>query len=330
MKFSTFIPEGKKIEGCLIWLSGLTCNEVDSDNDGIYDVIESGNEALDTNNDGIISGLDTGYLDSDLNGASDVTETNVLKDSDADGIIDAFELDSDNDGCNDVQEAGYTDGNYDGILGGSSVTQDSNGKVTSGSDGYTQPQDLNIDLLFDYRDAAYDVGCYNPALDVVKTYTVSDTNGNGINDVGDVINYTVVATNTGGLDLLFTNTVDSTAFNIGSAIFSGGIGVGLTSYFGSSLFVQCVQDQKFDKEIWENEPEQRYKQVNDLINSKILLGKSKQEVRVLLTNDCKYCDDTNNSWMYYLGEGNDNKDFRWEVLDVEFKNDKVFNISIRK
>jgi S-formylglutathione hydrolase len=27
MKFSTFIPESKKIEGCLIWLSGLTCNE---------------------------------------------------------------------------------------------------------------------------------------------------------------------------------------------------------------------------------------------------------------------------------------------------------------
>ncbi len=186
--------------------------DLDSDNDGIYDVIESGNEALDTNNDGIISGLDTGYLDSDLNGASDVTESNVLKDSDADGIIDVFELDSDNDGCNDVQEAGYTDGNSDGILGGSPVTQDSNGKVTSGSDGYTQPQDLNIDLLFDYRDAAYDVGCYNPALDVVKTYTVSDTNGNGINDVGDVINYTVVATNTGGLDLLFTNTNDILAY----------------------------------------------------------------------------------------------------------------------
>ena len=43
---------------------------------------------------------------------------------------------------------------------------------------------------------------------MVKTYTVSDTNGNGINDVGDIINYTVVATNTGGLDLLFTNTND--------------------------------------------------------------------------------------------------------------------------
>lgn len=27
MKFSTFIPNSKKIENCIIWLSGLTCNE---------------------------------------------------------------------------------------------------------------------------------------------------------------------------------------------------------------------------------------------------------------------------------------------------------------
>ncbi|RYZ67879.1 MAG: S-formylglutathione hydrolase, partial [Proteobacteria bacterium] len=29
MNFSTFIPEGgiEKVRGCLIWLSGLTCNE---------------------------------------------------------------------------------------------------------------------------------------------------------------------------------------------------------------------------------------------------------------------------------------------------------------
>jgi hypothetical protein len=34
--------------------------------------------------------------------------------------------------------------------------------------------------------------------------------------------------------------------------------------------------------------------------------------------------------MYYLGEGSNNKDFKWEVLDVEFKNDKVIKISVRK
>jgi len=97
----------------------------------------------------------------------------------------------------------------------------------------------------------------------------------------------------------------------------------------SSLFIQCKNEQKFDKEIWNNQPEQRYRQVKDLINSKILLGKNKKDVRMLLTNDCKYCDDSSDAWMYYLGEGNNTKDFKWEVLDVEFKNEKVVNVSIR-
>ena len=182
--------------------------DLDSDNDGIYDVVESGNESLDTNFDGIINGLDEGFNDSDLNGAHDASESNTLIDSDSDGTIDAFELDSDNDGCSDSEEAGYTDPDSDGILGGSPVTQDSKGKVTSGTDGYTTPQDLNSDSTFDYRDSGYDVGCYNPALIVVKSAIVSDTNSNGLNDVGDVINYTVVVTNTGGLPITFTSVDD--------------------------------------------------------------------------------------------------------------------------
>ena len=188
--------------------------DLDSDNDGIYDVIESGNEALDTNFDGVINGLDSGFSDSDLNGASDATESNTLIDSDSDGTIDAFELDSDNDGCSDSEEAGYTDPDTDGILGASPVTQDSKGKVTSGTDGYTTPQDLNSDSTFDYRDSSYDVGCYNPALVVVKSAVVSDTNSNGLNDLGDVIIYTIVVTNTGGLHITFTSVDDQ--YTIGS------------------------------------------------------------------------------------------------------------------
>ena len=34
--------------------------------------------------------------------------------------------------------------------------------------------------------------------------------------------------------------------------------------------------------------------------------------------------------MYYLGEGFNKKDFKWEVLDIEFKNEKVINISVRE
>ena len=48
-------------------------------------------------------------------------------------------MDSDNDGCNDVKEAGYTDANFDGLLGNVSVTVTSSGTVSSGVDGYTTP-----------------------------------------------------------------------------------------------------------------------------------------------------------------------------------------------
>ena len=53
--------------------------DLDSDNDGIYDVVESGNEALDTNFDGVINGFDTGFADTDNDGASDQAELNTAK-----------------------------------------------------------------------------------------------------------------------------------------------------------------------------------------------------------------------------------------------------------
>jgi len=56
-------------------------------------------------------------------------------DTDDDGLIDALDLDSDNDGCFDTVEAGHTDGDNDGILGNSSVSVDLNGQVT-GQGGY--------------------------------------------------------------------------------------------------------------------------------------------------------------------------------------------------
>ncbi|MGF1560327.1 MAG: gliding motility-associated C-terminal domain-containing protein [Flavobacteriaceae bacterium] len=57
-------------------------------------------------------------------------------DTDADGIPDYHDLDSDNDGCFDTVEAGHTDGDNDGILGNSPVTVDNAGQVT-GQGGYT-------------------------------------------------------------------------------------------------------------------------------------------------------------------------------------------------
>lgn len=63
--------------------------------------------------------------------------TSPCADTDGDGLANLLDLDSDGDGCFDVVEADFTDENSDGVLGPVSVNVDSNGLVTSGSDGYT-------------------------------------------------------------------------------------------------------------------------------------------------------------------------------------------------
>lgn len=96
--------------------------DLDSDNDGIYDLIEAGHGEADANNDGVIDGASTAF---GTNGLFDGVETApdsgalnyTVADSDADGNIDSIELDSDNDGCNDVNEAGYSDPDDNGLLG---------------------------------------------------------------------------------------------------------------------------------------------------------------------------------------------------------------------
>jgi gliding motility-associated-like protein len=116
--------------------------DLDADNDGIYDIKESGSTALDANNNGIIDGSNFG-----TNGFANTLETAVdngipnysVRDTDTDNLYDAIELDSDDDGCNDVIEAGFLDVNQDGILGATfPATVNTNGIVTSGI-GYTNP-----------------------------------------------------------------------------------------------------------------------------------------------------------------------------------------------
>ncbi|QKJ64434.1 T9SS type B sorting domain-containing protein [Flavobacterium sp. M31R6] len=115
--------------------------DLDSDNDGIYDVVEAGHNALDSNNDGRVDG------NVGTNGLLDILESapdsGVLKysiaDSDADGELNYIEKDSDNDGCNDVIEAGFTDPDFDGQLGNTPIVVDSKGIVTSRTNGYTVP-----------------------------------------------------------------------------------------------------------------------------------------------------------------------------------------------
>ncbi len=85
--------------------------DLDSDNDGIFDLNESGSGAIDANLNGIIDGNSFG-----VNGLADSVETTpdsnllnyTLANTDADALNNYLDIDSDSDGCLDVTEAGYT------------------------------------------------------------------------------------------------------------------------------------------------------------------------------------------------------------------------------
>lgn len=136
--------------------------DLDSDNDGIMDIVESGvldiSGVSDSNNDGRIDGATSGSGSNGLYNSIEDNDTSYailsysILDSDSDGSYDAYVLDSDGDGCNGVLEAGFTDDNDDGILGPLSVSIDSNGLVTSGVDGYTVPADNDSNTVYDYRE----------------------------------------------------------------------------------------------------------------------------------------------------------------------------------
>ncbi|WP_243699496.1 T9SS type B sorting domain-containing protein [Flavobacterium caseinilyticum] len=122
--------------------------DLDSDNDGIFDVVESGHNALDTNKDGMIDGPAAAF---GSNGLFDGLETSqdsgklnyTIADTNADGIFNYIDLDSDGDTCLDVIEAGFNDPDLDGVLGNSPVIVNVNGKVTSGV-GYSTPNNNYI------------------------------------------------------------------------------------------------------------------------------------------------------------------------------------------
>ena len=112
-------------------------DDLDSDNDGIWDATEAGHgEAL--TSIGRIVGADIGSGD---NGLFDVVETTpesdiinyTMSDSELapDNIYDPYELDSDGDGCYDAFEALVTDPEDDGIAGVGVPVVDANGLVTT-------------------------------------------------------------------------------------------------------------------------------------------------------------------------------------------------------
>lgn len=105
----------------------------------------------DQDRDGVLNIVDQ---DDDNDGIYDVLENDDIVDIDGDLIPNSLDLNSDNDGCFDVIEAGLDDDNNDGIVGGTNVTVDANGLVTSSALAYLPPVDINGDSVYEFLDIA--------------------------------------------------------------------------------------------------------------------------------------------------------------------------------
>ncbi|KZS42876.1 hypothetical protein AWE51_16030 [Aquimarina aggregata] len=154
--------------------------DLDSDNDGIFDIVEAGLGSYDTNGDGFFNSEDDNFVDSDLDGIADIVDvdqTGVIfypADTDNDLIYDPYDIDSDQDGITDLIE-GQVSLNYIG-LSGSDQDRDGmddnfdpdNGGTPQGyinTDGTDNPDFLDTDSNND------------GVLDTVDAY---DTTGDGI------------------------------------------------------------------------------------------------------------------------------------------------------
>src|SRR5690606_11238287 len=94
--------------------------DLDSDNDGIPDVVEANKTSADlSEGKGHLTGVAT-WVDANGNGMHDSLEAEPAIDTDADGIPDYLDLDSDNDGLFDIDESGTFNSNnpYPGFVNG--------------------------------------------------------------------------------------------------------------------------------------------------------------------------------------------------------------------
>ncbi len=151
--------------------------EVDSDNDGILDRVETNLSNADSDGDGIDNAIDvTNTGGADANGDG-IVDTYVVPDTDSDGLPDYRDLDADNDGIPDVTEAGLVDANRDGLL-------------DSGSPTTATPRSTDGDGIPDYRDLdddadglldTYEAGGVDANRDG-RIDGFTDANGNGLAD----------------------------------------------------------------------------------------------------------------------------------------------------
>lgn len=98
--------------------------------------------------------------------------------------------------------------------------------------------------------------------------------------------------------------------------------------FFSVLFYEYHPESKFDTIEWTENRSERHEMRKDLIESGILLGKTKSEIIKILgkpENNINIENDTLRNWDYYLGSEGHGMGWKFHYLSLSFKNNIVQN-----
>lgn len=88
--------------------------------------------------------------------------------------------------------------------------------------------------------------------------------------------------------------------------------------------INYYPSKDFDKQKWLTDKEKRYELSEEIIESKILIGKTKAEVKQILGDEGNL--ENKNFWNYYLGYRPQLFGIAPDVLDIAFKDGKVIKV----
>lgn len=99
--------------------------------------------------------------------------------------------------------------------------------------------------------------------------------------------------------------------------------------FLSFMFYEYHPELKFNSTEWSKNIKDRHHMRKDLIESNLLIGKTKNEIIVILgkpINNFKIEMDTLKNWNYYMGSEGHGMGSKFHNLDIYFKNGKIDSV----
>ncbi len=215
--------------------------DLDSDNDGLSDLLETLGPSFDLMNDGVLDS----FADANQDGLDDniASQPAPVSDTDGDGFPDRTDLDSDNDGLTDITETGGTDANGDGVVD-NLADADRDGVPDVVDSDATGGVDSDLDSIDDAFDSSI-TGGPDADGDGIVDSADPDADGDGfagINDDGAADNQNLPDTDGDGI-LDFQEVDGAVTGAPGQGFFKTGLE---GSGFGCSILSSGVAGKTFD------------------------------------------------------------------------------------